>query len=111
MSEQNEKTAGADIEAEIAGQKINVKNVKSLNTVATVATLVVCAVGFAVGHQMLTVHAQDARDSGKEFVQAIKEQTAAARDHTSAVREQTCLLGFDQKDRPQQTQFCKSIAR
>jgi hypothetical protein len=109
MSE--EKENGADVALKFAGQEVNLRNVKSLNTIATVATLVVCAVGFAVGYQMITAHAQDSRDNGKEFVQAIKEQTQAVKEQTAASREQTCILGFDQKDRPQQAQFCKSITR
>ena len=74
---------------------------------ATVATLiVVCVLAYA-----FYVHAQDARDNGKEFVQAIREQTQAVREQTVAAREQNCLLRFEQKDRTQQVEFCKSIAR
>jgi len=109
MSEQEKH--GADIEAEIAGQRVNIKNVKSLNTLLTAGTFIICSIGFAVGYQLITAHAQDARDNGKEFVQAIREQTQAVKEQTSAAREQTCILGFDQKDRPQQAQFCKSISR
>ena len=107
----SEETNGADIGVEVAGQKVNVKNVKSLNTIATVATLVVCAVGFAVGYQMLTAHAQDARDMGKEFSHAIREQTQAVKEQTVAQRERNCLERFEQKDRPAQVEFCKSISR
>lgn len=94
------ETNGADVELDIAGQKVNFKNIKSLNTGATLATLILVSVlGYA-----FYVHAGETKDQSKELVSALKEMTQAA-------REQNCLMRFDQKDRQANADFCKQIAR
>jgi len=102
----DDSSSGADVAVEIGGQKLNVKNVKSLNTVATVATLVlVCVLCYA-----FYVHSQDTRDTGKEFVQAVREQTIAVKEQTTAAREHNCLQSYQGPPADKAT-FCKQIAR
>lgn len=94
MAEEN----GADVEVEVAGQKVNLKNVKSLNTLATVATLiVVCLIAYA-----LYAHAGETKDASKDLVQALKEMTQAA-------REQNCLISMPQDKRD--PDLCRRISR
>jgi hypothetical protein len=96
MSE--EQKTGADVEVEIAGQKVNLKNVKSLNTLATVATLIlVCVLGYA-----FYVHAGETKDASKDLVQALKEMTSAA-------REQNCLISMPMERRD--PELCRRLAR
>lgn len=93
-----EEHNGADVEVEVAGQKLNVKNIKSLNTFATVATLIlVCVLGYA-----FYVHAGETKDQSKELVNALKEMTQAA-------REQNCLISLpmDRRD----PELCRRISR
>lgn len=94
MSEPN----GADVEVEVAGQKVNLRNVKSLNTLATVLTLViVCVLGYA-----FYVHAGETKDQSKDLVNALKEMTQAA-------REQNCLISMpiDRRD----PELCRRLSR
>ncbi len=97
-----------DLDAEIAGQKLSLKNV-SINTIATVATLMVVSVLMYGGLQ----HVQEAREASAAFVAAIKDQTAASREQTGVMKEQVCMLRFDQADRGKQENiaFCKQITR
>lgn len=114
MSEEN----GADVDLEIGGQKVSVKNVKSLNTLATVATFVgVCLLLY--GGYTHTLDAKD-RDRAtdereKAYIAALKEQTAAYRDGNSAIhsaiREQTCVLKFEgTQQRQANADFCKQVS-
>lgn len=97
MSE--EKPNGADVDVNIAGQRVNLRNIKSLNTLATVATLiVVCVLGYA-----FYVHAGESRDAAKDLVQAMKEMT-------QAVREGNCLTSY-QGPQDQRAAFCKQVTR
>lgn len=105
-SEMEEEKNGADVSVEIGGQKVNLKNVKSLNTIATVATLILVAVLCYAFY----VHAQDARDNGKEFVQAVREQTMAVKEQTATARENNCLQGY-QGPPAEKSTFCKQISR
>ena len=102
-----EERAGADIALELGGQKVNVRNVKSLNTILTL----VAAGAACFGVYLMMEHQAEAKDAGKSFVGAIKEQTIAIQEQTKASREQTCILRFDQKDRQANAEFCKSISR
>lgn len=95
-----------ELTAKVAGQEVSLKNV-SLNTIATVTTLV--AVGVLL--YVAVTHSQEAKDSGRAFVEAIKEQTKSQLEQTSVMREQTCIMRFDQKDRQTNADFCKQIAR
>jgi predicted urease superfamily metal-dependent hydrolase len=89
---------GVDVELNLGGQKLNVKNVKSVNTFATVATLVaVCVIGYA-----FYVHAGETKDASKELTQALKEMTQAA-------REQNCLISMPQERRD--PELCRRLAR
>lgn len=102
-----EAGGGADVALKIAGQEFNVRNVKSLNTGATLfcagMLILLCYGGY--------VHTQESKDIGQTFAQALKEQTLAIKEQTQASREQTCIMRFDQKDRQQNADFCKQIAR
>lgn len=99
-------TETGELDAEIAGQKISLKNV-SINTIATVVTLI----GVSLLIYVAYTHQQDSRDSQASFILVIKEQTGAIKESTSIQREQNCLLRFDQKDRQANADFCKQISR
>lgn len=95
-----------ELDAEIAGQKVSLKNV-SINTMATVATLLgVCMLVY-----ILIQHEQESKQTASMFVSAVKEQTTAVKDQTVALREQTCIVRFKEAERQQQAEFCKQIAR
>lgn len=95
-----------ELDAEIAGQKISLKNV-ALNTMATFVTLV----GVVLIVYMLYDHQQSSRDAAKLFVDAVKEQTLAVKESTITQREQNCLLQFEQKERILQADNCRRNAR
>jgi hypothetical protein len=96
----------SEVSASIAGQKITIKSM-ALNTLATVATLI----GVAVIIVLVWQHDNDTRETSKDFITSIKDQTTAMKDSTQVGREQNCLLKFDQKDRMQNAEFCKQITR
>ena len=96
----------SEVSADIAGQKISIKSI-ALNTLATVATLI----GVVVISVLLWQHETETRETGKDFVAALKEQTIAMKESTAVGKEQNCLLKFDQKDRLQNADFCKQITR
>jgi hypothetical protein len=104
MSEENNN--GADVALDLAGQKINLRNVKSLNTLATIATLILVVLLCYAFY----VHSQDARDNGKEFVQAVREQTVAVKEQTTVAREHNCLNSY-QGPVNEKADFCKRITR
>ena len=104
-----EQMANAEVEeisGEIVGQKFSLRSV-ALNTLATVATLT----GVVVISILLWQHQIDAKEAGKGFVEALKEQTVAMRESTQVGREQNCLLRFDQKERQSNAEFCRQITR
>lgn len=93
-----EEKNGADVELELGGQKLNLKNIKSLNTLATVATLILVSVlGYA-----FYVHAGETKDQSKDLVSALKEMTQAA-------REQNCLISLPIERRD--PELCRRLAR
>lgn len=91
---------GADVSVKVAGQEVNLRNVKSLNTIATIATLIVVCAALPYAYS----HVQDTKESGKELVNALKEMTQTA-------REQNCLMRFEQHERKEQAEFCRTISR
>lgn len=91
-----------DVDVQVAGQKVRLKNVKSLNTVATISTLIIACVAMAGGYLMLSAHAAETKDASKELVTALKEMTQAA-------REQNCLISMPQDRRD--PELCRRIAR
>ena len=95
-----------ELSGEIVGQKFSLKSV-ALNTLATVVTLM----GVVVISILLWQHQIDAKEAGKGFVEALKEQTVAMRESTQVGREQNCLLRFDQKERQSNAEFCRQITR
>ena len=104
-----EQMANAEVEeisGEIVGQKFSLRSV-ALNTLATVATLT----GVVVISILLWQHQIDAKEAGKGFVEALKEQPVAMRESTQVGREQNCLLRFDQKERQSNAEFCRQITR
>jgi hypothetical protein len=113
MADEEVKNNGADLAVDAFGVKANVKNVKSLNTGATLfcAGMLICIAAFGY------THVQESKEDNKAFINAITEQTKAIRegvkaqqDGTAAQREQTCMLKFEQKDRPQNSEFCRQIS-
>lgn len=88
-----------ELNAEIAGQKLSLKNV-ALNTIATVATL------FASGliAYMVFQHTGETKDASKELAGAMRELAMAN-------REQNCLLIFRQEERQAQSANCKAVSR
>lgn len=92
---------GADQEltAEIAGQKLSLKNM-ALNTIATVATLI----GMVLIGYIVWEHTSDAKVATKELASAMRELAQAN-------REQNCLLRFSPEQRLSQVEFCKQISR
>jgi hypothetical protein len=85
---------------------INIKSFQ-MNTLLTFVGVMfsgACAAG-------LWFHMGDTKDASAAFVQAIREQTTALKDGTQVAREQNCLMRFDQKERQERAEFCRSIAR
>ncbi len=97
---------GADVAVDAFGAKVNVKNVKSLNTILTL----IAALAASFCAYLINQHQVEAKDAGKSFVEALKEQTEAMRDGIAATREQTCLLRFDQKERQTNAEFCRTVS-
>lgn len=89
---------GADVDLNIAGQQVKLKNIKSLNTLATVATLL-CVV--LIGYVLYT-HTADDKEAKKELTMAIRELSQSA-------REQNCLISMpiDRRD----PELCKRLSR
>lgn len=109
----SEESNGADISAEIAGQKVDVKNIKSLNTVVTLFTFVgVCILVYAFylhrgdGLQAAT----SAKEDRQAFVKAVQEQTQAIREGNAELRLQNCLSKFPENQRAAQDAWCKQIS-
>lgn len=114
----SEETNGADVNLEIGGQKVNVRNVKSLNTLATVASLLgVILLCYVVWEHKMDASAQEVkRESAAAqrdvlLTSAIKEMAAAQKEGVVAQRVMNCLLSTDQKDRRAQLDTCERIAR
>lgn len=96
-----------DVEADIAGQRIKIRDLKSANTIITILTFVgVWVLGYA-----LWIHQEHARDSSRQFVEAVKEQTSIVREQMQAAREQNCLLRLAPEERASKADFCRMIAR
>lgn len=102
-----EQEVGTDIDVEVAGQKVNVKNIPSFQTLLAIFTLVIVSL---IAYALWT-HEQETKEAGQAFVSAIKDQTAAVREQTTVQREQNCLMRFDMKDRQTNADFCKAIAK
>lgn len=97
---------GADVELELGGQKVNLRNVKSLNTLATVATLMVVVL-IAYGGYM---HTQETKEGSQAFVGAIKEQTTALREQTQVMKENNCIQTYRGPEHTKES-FCKQVTR
>lgn len=100
MSEEN----GADVNLEVGGQKIAVRNVKSLNTLATVATLIMVICMAVIGYQMLDAHAQHSVKNTDTLISVLKEQAVAQ-------RVTNCLMATVQEQREAKLATCERIAR
>lgn len=96
MSDEN----GADVDLNIAGQKIAVKNVKSLNTIVSL----IAAIAACFGVYLVMGHAADTKDAAKEFVSAMKEQT-------QVLRESNCLNAYPTEKREANAELCKRLSR
>lgn len=87
-----------ELDAEIAGQKLSLKNV-NINTIATVL-----GAGAAIfGCFLIYQHAGASSIESTALVQALKEQT-------QAIRENTCVSTY-RGPVEQREQFCKQISR
>lgn len=95
---------GADVNLKVPGGEVNLRNVKSLNTLATVATLIFVCAGICGGYLMLTAHASETKDAGREFVQALKEVA-------QSLRENNCLTTFTPEKREANADMCKRLSR
>lgn len=107
----DEEKNGSDVQVEIAGQKVNVKNVKSLNTLATIASLIlVCVLGYAFWE-----HKLDAKAEGVALntllTNAFRESANAQREMAQAVREGNCINSFREAERENKSEYCKRITR
>lgn len=98
---------GADVELELGGQKVNVRNVKSVNTILTFLS----TLGIGVLCYAFWTHLEDSRSAGAAFVGAIKEQTSAIKDGTQAQREATCYQRYAGHSPQERAEFCKTVTR
>lgn len=94
-----------ELNAEIAGQKISLKSV-AINTIVTLLTFALCVVTTSIVWQ----HTTDARETGKAFVSAIKEQTEATTEQAKLLREANCLQGYQGPPAEKQN-FCARVTR
>jgi hypothetical protein len=88
MSEEN----GADVNLNVAGQQIAIRNVKSLNTLATIATLIlVVLLGYAFWEHKLDASAQEIR---RETSLAKRDDliATAINNQTKEQRISNCLM-------------------
>lgn len=100
-----DREQSADVELNIAGQRLNVRNVKSLNTTLTAIILgLTCGVLW-----MLYEHRQENRSMSVEFTAAIRENAKSQREQTAAIREQTCLSKFPEHERRAHADFCRNV--
>src|SRR5262245_42295007 len=90
---------------EVAGQKVSLKSV-ALNTFVTLISMI----GIIILAALMYTHVGEARDTTNNFLAAVKEQTQATKESAQAQREQNCLLRFEQKDRGDKAEFCKTIS-
>ena len=91
---------GADVQVEVAGQKVNLRNVKSLNTLATVATLFATLL---IGYAFLE-HKAEAKDHGSALVSVMREMAVNQ-------RVTNCLMATPQDQRENKLPICERIAR
>lgn len=96
----DQKSNGADVAVEVAGQKLNLKNVKSLNTLATVATLILVVLLVYAFWE----HKIDAQAGGVA-------QNSALTNLVQAVREGNCINSYPESERENKIEFCKRITR
>lgn len=87
-------------ELQIAGQKAKITGDK-----VTLFFTIAIAIGVGVLIWVSWMHQQDQREANKEFVTAVKDQTAAMKEATVVQRESNCLQS--QKD----PEFCRRISR
>jgi hypothetical protein len=97
-------TEQTEVEVSRDGVKVRGRDV-------TLFILVAMAIGVGVLLYMLHAHGKDAREGASATVGAFKELTNAIKDSTSAQKEQTCMLRFEQKDRQANAEFCRNISR
>lgn len=95
---------GADIDVEVAGQKVNVKNIKSLNTLLTAATFIALICGGFMLWQVVDAHAKSADKLNDALISTLKELTISQ-------RVTNCLMATPQDQREAKLQSCERIAR
>lgn len=105
----SEERNGADVNLELGGQKLNVKNVKSLNTGLTIISVVLVAIVLVLMFQ----HQVDAKDDNRALLDAIKENTASQKAQVAAQREANCLsrLTPEQKRDRDQLDYCRTLGK
>lgn len=106
MEDATQQQETADLNLKVAGQEVNIRNIKSVNTILTTGAFIAACFGV----YLLMQHQVEAKQGANAFMEALKEHTSAIRAQTAASREQTCIMRFDQKERQQNAEFCKSIA-
>lgn len=78
-----------------------------MNTLLTL----ICSVFAGATALAIWFHMNETKEASTSFVNALKEQTTAIRDQTVVAREQNCLMRFDQKERLERAEFCRSVSR
>lgn len=92
-------------ELSISRDGISLKSV-TINTLFTLAA----AIGAWGAAYLVWEHKTETAQASAAFIKALGEQTQATRDQAAAMREQTCILKFDQKDRGTNAQWCQDIS-
>lgn len=93
-------------ELNLSKDGINIKSFQ-MNTLLTFVAVVFSGAALAG----IWFHMNETRETGAMFISALKEQTIAIRDQTQVAREQNCLMRFDQKERLERAEFCRSVSR
>jgi hypothetical protein len=93
-------------ELNVSTTGVNIKNASISTIVSVIGTIGACVAVF-----LLWQHQMDAKAADVHVISAFKDLTNAIRESTSAQKEQTCMLRFEQKDRQVNAEFCKQMSR
>lgn len=108
MSE--EQGNGVDLDLNVGGQQIKMKNVKSFNTIVTVLTLMVVCTGGVFIWTAIDAHSAQTKEASTAFVKALQEQTVVMREQVQVQREGNCLQTY-QGPVNSKAEFCRNISR
>lgn len=101
-----DKEQSADVELNLAGQRLNVRNIRSLNTIMTA---IILGLSLALFWLLYEIRLEN-RAMKNEFTAAIKDNAKSQREQTAAIREQTCLYKFPEGERRSNAEFCRSVS-